>query len=476
MTQPNISVPVFSGARGTISDITTSSALVRYNSDQAGATLPFCYRNDLAAAPGKTQLAETSDFISVWFSYGQSWRSHSLPIDWAGLGLSNYGEEFFAFAPQVAGGNDLLPQVGDPVYSAPAVPWDLRGLSWKNTENTLPANAGGSIGRVAARTFVALNKRAGYPRIPVVDVGTAYPGYTWDQLKPGTSPWTATLQSAAKVKTANTAYGKTTRYLGVGWTHGAFSDGDAYDYFTKLTEMKAAFDDLALNGFTGGSGDPLDPTGAANGALHYFTDQNAVESGHTHQYANTLRQVDFWKADPARVHLVGPRYPYGFSDEIHHSGLGYAQYGELEGLAKFYTHTYGMTWDPLYVVSATVSGNKVLVNTSAPMFGFSDLALDTKQIELAPQHGFHVRVAGIERIVTGVAVAGIGTIELTLAVAIPNGTVAEVSYAWYGPGSTPGVHSGVWGNVKRTGPPSVWFANKTIDTWLCAYKATITAA
>lgn len=65
---------------------------------------------------------------------------------------------------------------------------------------------------------------------------------------------------------------------------------------------------------------------------------------------------------------------------------------------------------------------------------------------------------------------------MTLAAPILAGTNVEVSYAWYGPGSTPGVHAGVWGNLKRSGPPSVWFANRTIDTWFCDYRATVTAS
>ncbi|WP_238194184.1 SwmB domain-containing protein, partial [Methylobacterium frigidaeris] len=70
--------------------------------------------------------------------------------------------------------------------------------------------------------------------------------------------------------------------------------------------------------------------------------------------------------------------------------------------------------------------------------------------------------------VSAVAVAA-DTVTLTLATPVTSGASAEVSYAFYGPGSTAGVHSGVWGNVKRAGPPSLILSGYTIDTWLTVF-------
>jgi len=473
MTQPYTRDLQFRGARGTISDVSTSGSLTKYRSDQAGKTFPFILRTDQLST-SQPQVADTNDFHAVFISYGQSWRSHSLVVDVSALKVVNLGEEYFAFGPQRTNGTDLLPPVGIPSYSDLYA--DLRGLNWQNTQNLISDNAAGCIGWAAARAFDLLNKRANRPRFPVIDCGTAYPGYTWDQLKPGTDPWTATITASTKIKAINTTYGKKTRWLGVGWTHGAFDGLTSYDYYTKLSEMKAAFDGLGLNTFTGGTGDPVDPDGASQGALHYYTDMYAGTAYDTNQWPNTLRQLDFHLADTVRVHLVNPRYPYPFSDEIHHTGLGYVQYGEVEALAKFYVHVYGQAWRPLYITAVSVVGAKVTLTTSASMFDFGALKIDTRQIEAAPQYGFHVRVTGTERVVSNVAITGANTIELTLAAPVAAGVSAEVSYAWHGPGSTPGVHAGVWGNIKREGPPSVWFFNRTIDTWLCNYKATVVAA
>lgn len=473
MTQPYIRDLWFRGARGTISDVSTSGSLTKYRSDQSGNTFPYLLRTDQLST-SQPQVADTSNFHSVFISYGQSWRSHSLPVDVTGLKLANLGEQHFAFAPQRSNGSDLLPPIGIPSFADLYA--DLRGLNWQNTQNLISDNAAGNIGWAAARAFDLLNKRAGQPRFPVIDCGTAYPGYTWDQLKPGTDPWTATQTAATKIKAINTVYGKTTRWLGVGWTHGAFDATTSFDYYTKLAEMKTAFDGLGLNTFAGGSGDPADPDGAALGALHYYTDMYAGTAYDTNQWPNTLRQLDFHLADTVRVHLVNPRYPYPFSDEIHHTGLGYVQYGEVEALAKYYVHVFGAGWTPLRITGALVSGSTVTLTTSAAMAGFGALKIDTQQIEAAAQYGFHVRVGGVERAVNAVSIGGANTVVLTLAAPITSGTTAEVSYAWYGPGATPGTHAGVWGNIKREGPPSVWFLNRTIDAWLCNYKAAVVAA
>lgn len=460
MSQPYTDALVYCGARGTCFDVTSPGGRTRYLSDQAGATLPYHYRNDQGNHPNRTQVADVSDFHSVFISYGQSWRSHSLPVDHAGL--SSGADEHFAFAPQRAAGSDLLPPIGIPSFSDQIA--DLRGLNWRNTQNLITDNAAGCIGWAAARAFVRMCHAANYPRFPVVDVGTAYPGYTWPQLQPGTLPWAATQTAAAKVKAVSTVYGKKTRWLGVGWTHGAFTLSDTYDYYAHLQQMVAAFDGLNLN------------AGETGQALRYYTDMYAGTTDMTEQAPNTLRQLDFAKANASRVHLIGPRYPYPMVDEIHHTGRGYAQYGELEALAKFRTCVYGWGWTPSYVTGVTASGAFVDFEVSGAMPDFGPLELDTVQIEAAQDQGFRVRVAGVFQAVTGVSVVTPNRVRVELVDPIAPGAPVEASYAWYGPGAAVGTHSGVWGNVKRKGPASVLFPGSTTDVWLCNHRAVVTAA
>jgi len=404
---------------------------------------------------------DDSKIMNAFISYGQSWRSHSQPI--TGPGLIADEKHSLAFAPKAKNGTALLPAI--------SAPWvaeqygDLEELNWANTVTGSPTNAAGNIGNIAARTLVKLGRVNGYSSFKVVDFGTAYPGYTWLQLRPGTEPWKITLEAIKKIKAINSSHGNATRWLGVGWTHGVFTEADKFDYFDQLREMVSSFDKLALNNVDGGSAKPL----------HYYIDMYAGVSDMTVQLPNTLRQLDFSYSDLSRFHLVNPRYPYPFAagDNVHHSGVGYAQYGEVEGLAKFYTLVAGVQWEPFRIVSGQIKGSRISLKVSAPMAGFGKPEIDTSQIEQAPQWGFHVKAGGVEVPVKSLSFANATTISLQLAKPIPTSSEVEVSYAWYGPGAPFGTHSGVWGNIKRRGPPSVLFSGKTIDLWLCNYIGTL---
>jgi hypothetical protein len=195
----------------------------------------------------------------------------------------------------------------------------------------------------------------------------------------------------------------------------------------------------------------------------------------TVQSPNTLRQLDFATANAARVHLVNPRYRYQIAagDNVHHTGMGYAQYGEVEGLAKYTTLVEGKNWEPLRIVSGKVAGSKILLTISAPMAGFGSPEIDVAQIERAPQFGFHVKENGVDIPLKSVDFPNPTTIALQLSSSASTASNLEVSYAWYGPGAPFGTHVGVWGNIKRQGPPSVLFRGKTIDLWLCNYVGMI---
>jgi hypothetical protein len=67
------------------------------------------------------------------------------------------------------------------------------------------------------------------------------------------------------------------------------------------------------------------------------------------------------------------------------------------------------------------------------------------------------------------------TVQLAIAETISAGDTLEVSYSYYGPGGpNPGVCSGVGGNLTMNGPPSVFYAGKTIDAWAWPFVETVT--
>ncbi|WP_238193944.1 hypothetical protein, partial [Methylobacterium frigidaeris] len=128
----------------------------------------------------------------------------------------------------------------------------------------------------------------------------SYPGYRWDQLRPGTDPWTSGIAMRARAAQIAAMYGASLRYRAVGWTHGAPDDGgvdgagNVIDYAGALAEMVASFDALGI--------------GAGGQRLHFFTDQTAPVSEKVQAPTAILQQAAFALANAGRVHLIGPRY------------------------------------------------------------------------------------------------------------------------------------------------------------------------
>jgi hypothetical protein len=426
--------------------------------------LTFSFESIGSVITSKDNTLSDSDdlFIYAFISHGQSWRSQSLPIE--DINLIPDIDPPRAFAPNSGNSNVLLPSV--------CVSWIIDqylrfgALSWKNTIQGSPDNAAGNIGFASARAFSKLSISNGYAPFDVLDVSTPYPAYDWNKLRPGTEQWECTLRAIQKIEQLNNEQGYETRWLGIGWTHGVFSPDDTFDYFEHLQEMVLAFDKLNIGKNQKG----------LYTQLHYYIDMYGGVSDMTVQSPNTLRQLDFALSDPSRFHLVNPRYPYKMNtgDNIHHNGKSYVQYGEVEGLAKFKTLIAKENWVPFRILDASIKNDVVTLNLSSPMSGFDYPSIDTNQIELAPQFGFHVKSKDINFPIREIKILDTNKIELYLALnPLKEHGGVEVSYAWHGPGASFGTHSGVWGNIKRQGPPSVFFVGETIDLWLCNFKTVV---
>jgi Putative flagellar system-associated repeat len=445
------------GAVGQISDVQviprTAGRTMTYRSNADGPSAPYVLRRDLAAMGAHVLMPGPA--IEAQISYGQSWRS--FMYDMSALPFIGWEPRRALTFAGIDAGNALfqVPTQGSIYGVDPIV--TLYGCG-QTTQL--------GIGTVAAMSRQRLRSRGLIHASAILDLNPSFPGYRWDQLRPGTDPWTQGLRMQGKAADVAAAYGAGLRYRAVGWTHGAPSDGAVdgsgavIDYYAALTEMVASFDALQI--------------GAGGQPLHFFTDQTAPVSEQTQAQGAILAQAAFALANTNRVHLIGPRYPYAFQDNIHHTSLATALIGDLEGYVKFVVLDLGQAWTPARPTAITVSGSTVTIQVARP-YGMGDLAIDTDSIEAAPQNGFHVRVSGSEIAVSTVAVAA-DTITLTLASAIASGASVEVSNAFYGPGSTAGQHSGVWGNVKRIGPPSALLAGYTIDTWLTVFRQSVAAS
>ncbi|KQT13998.1 hypothetical protein ASG40_19420 [Methylobacterium sp. Leaf399] len=453
------------GAPGNPFETCRDGDFLRYRSGGDGAALPYVIRTDRAGGPSILDTPEMEAAIS----YGQSWRSMN----------HYYARETFydadrqAVPPTIAdmseaqtvmtlarAGGPISP-VGAPFETSAIV--DLIGLKM---------STGANIGYVASQTLAKLRRGARRYQRPILEFCHAYPGFTWPQLRPGAysttsqgsiSPWQEGLNMIAAARAQAARYGKTIRFRSVGFTHAAAADGspgDMLPYYSSLAEMVASYDALALNG---PGGDPL----------HFFIDQTAASIGLGKAQGSYLEQVQFAVDNAARVHLIGPRFPYGFIDDIHHDAFATVRIGELEGLVKHKVLDLGQSWDCARITSVVPEGGGFTFNVTRPS-GFDDLAFDTTQIKEFGDKGFQLRVAGAAIPISQVTLTAnkVRVIPVTMP---SSGTNVEASHAFYGRADTAtATHSPAWGNVKRLGPPSIYFPKLTVDTWVCAYRSTVT--
>ncbi|KQP61049.1 hypothetical protein [Methylobacterium sp. Leaf108] len=434
---------IAAGAQGTVYDVLRDGQFLRYKATPDGPAMPYLVRTDRVGGPN---FLDTASRLAISISYGQSWRADTIPID-PTKAFYAAGEPRIALT--LARDQGAIQTIGAAFQTQAIV--DLIGI-----QNSLGSN----IGYVSTQSEIKFGRRNNRHLSPILEFCHAYPGYRWDQLKPGTDPWQQGLNMIAAARVQAARYGKTPWFRNINWTHAGAPDSNNENYFQSLTEMVAAYDALALNG-PGGD------------LLHFFTDQTAASINQGQAQLSYLDQVRFAVENAARVHLIGPRYPYPFRDEIHHTDYGIGRVGELEGYVRDLVLNRGLTWDCARVSAVSgENGGFTFAITTPPTFGA--LAFDTTEIEEAANKGFQLRVNGVPIPIASVTLTGnlVRVIPVTMPAA---GTVVEVSYAFYGRLDIPaGTHSGAWGNVKRVGPASLYWPGLTVDTWLCAYRSTIT--
>jgi hypothetical protein len=417
--------------------------------------------------------------IRGFLSHGQSWRCHALPLSIETV-LRSAGNGH-ALALRTGGRNEFLAPVGTEYFASIAN--DFYNLGTEVISNGEPQNAGGNIGWSAAQNLLSFGRRAGLPERHALDVCGAYAGQLWPALKPGGSmdadgkvwhPWTALLNYKAKAEEiARERYGKKIRWEGFGWTHGAYDDDKpdqdgTLNYAVVLKELVQAVEAENFNG--DGSIVPI------------FIDQTAPMSRRTRSEENILRQLTFALEHSDRVHFVGPRYPYAFIDDVHHTGDANFRIGELEGYVKHLVLDLNEKWEPFYIKDVRVQGRHLIADLSTPP-GFGRVEIDTDTlVEKQVQHGLRLKNPIIDREVRleNIRVDG-DSIVCELGEDLEPGADYEFTYAFYGKGAVAGEgdahrnvtrpgYSGVRGNVKRVGPTSNVFTDETVDLYLAATR------
>lgn len=454
------------GAKGQVYNARkVASVTYTYLSTQDGQTLPYrVWSADPGSAPA--QLKATDLSIDGIICYGQSWQTADM-IDTVAP-FPDEGEEFNAYT--------FLNAFDDPLQFVGV----LTQVPLITGFTPLKPGVGVAVGSVAAQTLSRLRRDLNKHMRSVLTFSAAYPGYAWAALRPGSEPWNTLLgYIEAAEDLAGPKYGMPIRWRGVSIIEGAAASAvDTVDCYAALTTMCDDFDDLTLNS-------AWDLT-ASEKLLDFFIDVTPPVSEATTPYPQTWDQIEFARDNTnGRTWMIGPRYAFPYQDNIHYTRRGYAQLGELHGLAMqkvLADRDAGVepSWVPLWVTftganpNITVSGTSIVITVSQPYLATGNLVRDTTTIEQAVKDGFVVKVGGSSRTITSVSL-GANSITLNMAASIAAAAVAEVSYCAYGAGSTSGVHSGVWGNIKKVGPASRWFEGETIDHWLMPFKHEVTA-
>ncbi|PIK74802.1 hypothetical protein CS379_00450, partial [Methylobacterium frigidaeris] len=201
------------GAVGQISDVEiiprTPGRLMTYRSNADGPVAPYVLRRDLLAQGPHVLMP--GPVIEATHSYGQSWRG--MDFDMSAVPLIGAAEprRVMTFGQiDATGALTQSPNIGS-----------AYGVEVMQTLFGLAPSARMTIGLVAAMSRQRLRSRAGLHVAAIVDVNPSYPGYRWDQLRPGTDPWASGIAMRARAAQIAAMYGASLRYRAVGWTHGA---------------------------------------------------------------------------------------------------------------------------------------------------------------------------------------------------------------------------------------------------------------
>jgi len=424
----------------------------------------------------------------IQISYGQSWRNEAF------RSFARFGNGRFSLNPQPANLRALhvtnIRRPGVPIMPGPLP--NFAGVNFTGTIDGITSygpNDFLTIGRCAVLAQQLLRANASKKVVPIIEFCVGYGASTWTGgadpggLQPGGRSWTNMLSIIRSIDelVARGVLGQQSAFRSVGYTQGGSQINVVAAKIADLTAMLNDFDGLNLRG--------TNVTG-----LKYYLGIAAPNS------RQRILQPSWWATCVfCRTHAPGRhgewsgrcfastpwyQWPFKKDDGIHTSDYGIARHGEFEGYVKFLVEDLGVPWTPLwrsFTKPVLARGQTITLPfdrpagndfaRSAPAFSVGDDP--DNQIPFAPQNGFHVRRNGIELSVTP-EISGMDVV-LTVAERLNRGDKLEVSYAIFGPGGPdPGPHSGVWGNLKMSGPASVLFPGKSIDAWAWPFVEVVT--
>lgn len=452
--------------------------LYRYDAICHDCTWPQITRPTMQSQIYPLHMIDVDPQVEVMLFYGQSWASELITPANIDVGAwTNFKTDYGLSEPNKVFG------FGRPPARRSAWPIGVPGEFQDTTfDEFFPIRAeepdntkGGGMNpfRMAAVGLQRLRLRHNIPTRPMIAHGAPFPSSTWAELKPGGSPdggvshpWAAQQTIIDRTPGLLARYYKTPIYRGYFIKHGASTTALlGHPYYDDLVEWRTEMRNLNLNGVGGAQ-------------PHFFLDQESLPTNRTEMHEGYQGQIDFG-INFADVSMVGTASPYPFRDGIHHTDYGYAKLAEIYAIAAFHVLDLGMSkWTPLSYVngSLAVVGNQMSFTTTDPL-STGKLAFDTDTIEAAPDFGLLLRINGVIRTLSNIALTGlVVSFNYSGAPAIATDTV-NLRYAWENVGGTvpDGTHGNAWGNIKQKGDgwPSVFWRDQTIDPFLISFEKTV---
>lgn len=291
-------------------------------------------------------------------------------------------------------------------------------------------------------------------------------GYTYSQLKKGTSPYNTGMTQVTNAKSAALSLSRVLRVIGVTTIHGEtdnFNGVSGATYQSYLEEWQNDYDS-DVKAITGQTRDiPLFLDQMSSFMSSYAND--ATSEIPIYQY---LASLD----NPGDIILVAPKYYFNYSDRHHLTGASSRWLGEYYGKVIKKVTIDNETWRPLSPTSVLRSGNVIYVDFHVPA---GVLAFDTTIVSARTNYGFEYYDTTASASISSVEILDSDTVKVTLS-GVPTGANQRLRYAYTGvPGTNTGAQNAgsAAGNLRDTDPYPSLYGN-TLYNWAVHFDEAIT--
>jgi hypothetical protein len=242
-------------------------------------------------------------------------------------------------------------------------------------------------------------------------------GFRYVELKKGTAPYALGMEQAQGA--TDLGGGTYAGVLAVATCHGEQDQAfNTTDYAGDLAEWQFDYNG-DLKAITGQTADvPL---------LVYQQCSSPPSGADSAATSTALESLKAYEADPTKIVLVGPNYPWVRKDGIHLTAHGYRSMGVLYAEVLRVIQAGG-TWSPLRPISIQRTGAIIDITYHVPV---PPISFDLARVFNPGNFGFSYTDDSASASVQGVAITGATTVRVTLD-GTPTGSNKLIRYGWTG--------------------------------------------